>query len=134
MAICLKRFFMTIAIVTLIVLASLLLILLVLAQDPKSGGFNSGFSPGQFMGVQKTTDLLEKITWGLAAAVFVFSISTNFMVDKGDGTQGINSVNIERARQSGGAAPAAPAPAQQPAQGQPAPAGQPVPAEQPATK
>ena len=121
---------MTIAIVTHIVLASLLLVLLVLAQDPKSGGFNAGFSPGQFMGVQKTTDLLEKITWGLAAAVFVFSISTNFMVDKGDDTQGINSVNIERARQSGGAAPAA-APAQrQPAQGQPAGQAAPAGAEQ----
>jgi len=123
---------MTIAIVTLIVLACILLVLLVLAQDPKSGGFNTGFNPGQFMGVQKTTDLLEKITWGLAAAIFVFSISTNFLVDKGENTEGPSSVNIERAREAGGVQQAP----QQPAPGQAQPAGQPAtqPEGQPATQ
>jgi len=101
---------MTIVIVALIVVVSVLLILLIMAQDPKSGGFTTGFSPGQFLGVQKTTDLLEKITWGLAAALIVFSIATNFMVNKGEETDGPTSANIERAKETGGGA--APAPQQ----------------------
>lgn len=110
---------MTIAITTLIILAAILLILLVLAQDPKTGGFSSGFSPGQFMGVQKQTDLLEKITWGLAVALFVFSISTNFMVGTGD-EGNINQEMVERAKETGGVQPAQqPKPAQQ-QQAQPA--------------
>lgn len=59
----------------LILIASILLILIVLVQNSKGGGLASGFSSSnQIMGVRKTTDFLEKATWGLAGLVVIFSI------------------------------------------------------------
>lgn len=59
----------------LILIAAILLIFIVLIQNSKGGGLASGFSSSnQIMGVRKTTDFLEKATWGLAAAVVVLSI------------------------------------------------------------
>lgn len=59
----------------LILIAALLLILIVLIQNSKGGGLASGFSSSnQIMGVRKTTDFLEKATWGLAGTVIVLSI------------------------------------------------------------
>jgi protein translocase subunit secG len=57
----------------LILIASILLILIVLVQNSKGGGLASGFSSSnQIMGVRKTTDFLEKATWGLAGIVIAF--------------------------------------------------------------
>ncbi|MDR1675139.1 MAG: preprotein translocase subunit SecG [Tannerella sp.] len=59
----------------LILIASIFLILIVLVQNSKGGGLASGFSSSnQYMGVRKTTDFLEKVTWGLAGGVAFFSI------------------------------------------------------------
>ena len=59
----------------LIFLASIFLILIVLVQNSKGGGLASGFSSSnQIMGVRKTTDFLEKATWGLAGTVVVLSV------------------------------------------------------------
>ena len=59
----------------LILIASILLILIVLVQNSKGGGLASGFSSSnQIMGVRKTTDFLEKATWGLAGFVILLSI------------------------------------------------------------
>ena len=59
----------------LILIASILLILIVLVQISKGGGLASGFSSSnQIMGVRKTTDFLEKATWGLAGFVILLSI------------------------------------------------------------
>ena len=59
----------------LILIASILLILIVLIQNSKGGGLASGFSSSnQIMGVRKTTDFLEKATWGLACTVLVLCI------------------------------------------------------------
>ena len=61
----------------LIVIASILLTLLVLVQNSKGGGLAAGFSlTNQIMGVRKTTDFLEKATWGLVIFVVVVSIIT----------------------------------------------------------
>ncbi|MFA5044727.1 MAG: preprotein translocase subunit SecG [Paludibacter sp.] len=61
----------------LIVIASVLLTFLVLVQNSKGGGLSAGFSSSnQIMGVRKTTDFLEKATWGLVAFVVVLSIAT----------------------------------------------------------
>jgi len=60
----------------LILIASILLILIVLVQNSKGGGLASGFSSSnQIMGVRKTTDFLEKATWGLACTVIVLCIA-----------------------------------------------------------
>ena len=61
--------------VIFIVLASLLMIGIVLIQESKGGGLASNFSSSNaIMGVRKTTDFVEKATWGLAASLVVFSI------------------------------------------------------------
>lgn len=59
----------------LIVIAAVLLTLLVLVQNSKGGGLAAGFSSSnQVLGVRKTTDFLEKATWGLTAFIIVLSI------------------------------------------------------------
>ncbi|MBB4037766.1 preprotein translocase subunit SecG [Dysgonomonas hofstadii] len=65
-----------IALITvLIVIAAIALILIVLVQKSKGGGLSSGFSSANtVMGVRKTTDFLEKTTWGLAGFIMVMSI------------------------------------------------------------
>ena len=61
--------------VVLIVIASLLMIGIVLIQESKGGGLASNFSSSNaIMGVRKTTDFVEKATWGLAATMVLFSI------------------------------------------------------------
>ena len=61
--------------VIFIVIASLLMIGIVLIQESKGGGLASNFSSSNaIMGVRKTTDFVEKATWGFAASLVVFSI------------------------------------------------------------
>ena len=59
----------------LILLAAVLMIGIVLIQESKGGGLSSNFSSSNaIMGVRKTTDFIEKATWGLAIAMVLFSI------------------------------------------------------------
>ena len=61
--------------VILIVLAAVLMIGIVLIQESKGGGLVSNFSSSnQIMGVRKTTDFIEKTTWGLAIAMVILSV------------------------------------------------------------
>ncbi len=72
---------MYVLLIILIVIAAILLSFIVLIQNSKGGGLSSGFSSSnQIMGVRKTTDFLEKATWGLAAAIVVLSIVTSYVV------------------------------------------------------
>lgn len=59
--------------IVLIIIASILLILAVLAQNPKSGMAANFGASNQVMGVRQTTDFLEKSTWTLAIAILVLS-------------------------------------------------------------
>ena len=86
-------------IVGVIIFCALLLILVVLMQNPKGGGLSSQFGGGgasQVMGVKKTGDILEKATWGLAIAIVVLTLSTNFVIPTG--VQQISSPNIDSAQ------------------------------------
>ena len=68
---------MYVLLIILIVIASVLLTLLVLVQISKGGGLAAGFSSSnQIMGVRKTTDFVEKATWGLVIFVVVLSVAT----------------------------------------------------------
>ena len=59
----------------IILFVCVLLVLIVLVQNPKGGGLASSFSSSnQFMGVKRTADFVEKATWGFAAALFLLSI------------------------------------------------------------
>ena len=63
----------------LVVLASVLVTIVVLLQNGKGGGLASNFVAGnQTFGVRQTADILEKITWGLAAFILLFAIVSNF--------------------------------------------------------
>lgn len=116
---------MYIAITILIILISILLGLAVLIQNSKGGGLAGGFaSSSQVMGVRKTTDFLEKFTWGLATALVVLCIVANFVLPSGTSTeQKSSSIQEQIDNATLPAAPAAPLPSggqQQPAQQQPA--------------
>jgi len=103
---------MEILITVLIFIACFFLVILVLAQNSKGGGLASNFGGGstQFMGVKKTGDLLEKLTWGFAIALLVLCLGINLLykssADDVDG--GINSVNVERAQEGNKLMPKAP--------------------------
>ena len=90
-------------IITLIIIAALLLILVVLAQNSKGGGLSSQFGGGggtsQVMGVKRTGDLLEKLTWGLAIALLVLSLSTHIFLEETTQGSGLNSSTLERAQE-----------------------------------
>ncbi|MFA6260459.1 MAG: preprotein translocase subunit SecG [Bacteroidia bacterium] len=69
--------FLFISIVILI--ACVLLVLIVLIQNPKGGGIAANFiAPNQIMGVKRSTDVVEKATWVLAATLIVLSLMSNF--------------------------------------------------------
>ena len=92
---------MLFAIVSVIIIVALLLVLVILAQNSKGGGLSSQFGgsgTSQIIGVKKTGDLLEKITWGLAIALMALSISTTFVIDSNPGSAPL-SPNVERARE-----------------------------------
>jgi len=62
-------------IIGIIIFVGILLVLIVLVQNPKGGGLASSFSSSnQFMGVKRTADFIEKATWGLAASLFLLSV------------------------------------------------------------
>ena len=63
------------------IISAVLLVLVVLAQNSKGGGLSSQFGgsgASNLIGVKKTGDVLERLTWGLAIAIMVFSLATNF--------------------------------------------------------
>ena len=63
----------------LALVGSILITLIVLLQNGKGGGLASNFTAGnQTFGVRQTTDILEKITWGLAIFILVVSIVASF--------------------------------------------------------
>lgn len=73
---------MYILVISLIILFAVLLVLVILAQNSKGGGLTSQFggsSASNIIGVKKTGDLLEKITWGFIIAIMVLCMTTNFL-------------------------------------------------------
>ena len=60
--------------IALIIIASVLIILAVLVQNPKSGMAANFGASNQVMGVRETSDFLEKFTWTMAIAIAALSI------------------------------------------------------------
>ena len=87
---------------SLIVLVCVLLILVVLAQNSKGGGLTSQFGgsgASNMIGVKKTSDLLEKITWGLAISLCILAMSSKFIAESSRPSDGLTSPSIERAQE-----------------------------------
>ena len=110
--------------VIFIVVAAVLMIGIVLIQESKGGGLASNFSTyNQIGGVRKTTDFIEKTTWGLAVAMVVISIACAYVAPQasteGSVLEGIenpttnpnNLPGFGASQQNDAAAPAQEAPA-----------------------
>lgn len=82
---------MSILFIVLIILASVVLGLIVLIQNPKGGGLAgniAGFS-NQFMGVKQTNDVLERGTWIFAVVIAVLCLTSSIFLGGKSGTQNI---------------------------------------------
>jgi len=61
----------------LIIITCILLVLIIMVQNPKGGGLSSAFGGGnQIMGARKTSDFLEKTTWVLAIVLVILTLSS----------------------------------------------------------
>lgn len=116
--------------IILILIASVLIVLAVLAQNPKSGMAANFGASNQVMGARQTSDFLEKFTWGLAISIVVFSLlatmtmpSSNVQASKTDLEKAIENSMTETQNVM---------PNQLPAQMPAAPAEAPAPAPAPA--
>ncbi len=71
----------------IIILASIILGIIILIQNPKGGGLSSSFGGlgNQLMGVKQTTDVLEKGTWLFAAIIGVLCITSALFIPKTGG-------------------------------------------------
>ena len=88
--------------VALILITAGLLILAVLGQNAKKEGIGSPLgdtNATQLIGVKKTSDLLEQLTWGLVITLLVLTLTTSLFLNKT--TQLPSSPNIDRAQDHG---------------------------------
>ena len=103
---------MTLLFFILIVIASALLGIIVLIQNPKGGGLQgnvAGFG-NQFMGVKQTTDVLEKGTWLFAAVIGLLCLMSTFFMGSSGSDSLLDKVNTSApAQQQTAPAPVAPA-------------------------
>jgi preprotein translocase subunit SecG len=101
-------------IIGIIIFAAVLLVLVVLAQNSKGGGLSNQFGgsgASNIIGVKKTGDLLEKLTWGFVITIMVLSLSTNFVSQNKSGAT--NEI-LERAGEQTPALPLNNTPVEQP--------------------
>jgi preprotein translocase subunit SecG len=124
-------------ITVLIIIICILLMLSVLVQNSKGGGIAGGLaSSAQVMGVRKTTDFLEKLTWGLASALIVLSLISNFTLPTGiQQSESMIKEQIDNTAapvQPSMPAPGNPAAPKQPQSAAPSPAGSQTPGASPA--
>jgi len=68
--------------IILILIASVLIVLSVLAQNPKSGMAANFGASNQVMGVRQTADFLEKFTWILAISIVFLSLVATMTMPK----------------------------------------------------
>ena len=71
---------MFIFISVLIFIVAVLLVLVILVQNPKGGLASNFSSSNQVMGVRKTTDFLEKATWSLGIALIILSVISSSLI------------------------------------------------------
>ena len=79
------------------IIASVILGMIVLIQNPKGGGLSSSFGGfgNQIMGVKQTTDVLEKGTWLFAAIVGILCVISPAFIPKDGGTTSPNKDLLE---------------------------------------
>jgi preprotein translocase subunit SecG len=78
------------SIAIVIAFVCVLLIIVVLIQNPKGGGVDSTFggtAANQMFGAARSADIVEKWTWYLAAALFVLCIVATLVVGSSSGAE-----------------------------------------------
>ena len=85
--------------IVLILIASVLMILAVLVQNPKSGMASNFGASNQVMGVRQTADFLEKFTWGAAVVILVLSLVFTIFI-KGDEATAIETEPVATEEQA----------------------------------
>ena len=74
---------------------------IVLIQESKGGGLASNFSSSnQIMGVRKTTDFIEKATWGLAVAMVIFSVVCAYVAPTATDSESVMERNATEQQQT----------------------------------
>ncbi|HEX5171181.1 MAG TPA: preprotein translocase subunit SecG [Cyclobacteriaceae bacterium] len=94
-------------IIAAIIFLGFLVVLVVLAQNSKGGGLSNQFGgsgASSIMGVKKTGDLLEKLTWGFIVAIMVLTLSAHLI--RPSGANGSTNEILDKASEQG--APALP--------------------------
>lgn len=87
-------------IVILILIVSLCLACVVLVQNSKGGGLAANFgAANQVMGVRRTTETIEKITWYLVIALVVLSLCATIAIPRHYSNDAMNTeVSTEAAK------------------------------------
>lgn len=112
---------MSVVFIVLTLLVAILLICVVLIQKSKGGGLSSSFAAqNQIMGVRRTNNFIEKVTWSLAGAIAVLSVCCTFTMGGAGSTAATRVKDVPTEQTTGGnydqsapVAPAAQAPATQ---------------------
>jgi preprotein translocase subunit SecG len=80
---------MYVFITILIIVVCVLLGAVVLIQNPKGGGLNASFGGvgQQLLGARRSTDVVEKLTWGLSFALIILCLATTVFVPKKAGKE-----------------------------------------------
>ncbi len=86
---------MYIFLIVLIFIASALLVLSVLAQNPKSGMAANFGASNAVMGVRQTANFLERFTWGLAIAIVVLSLAATMAMPSGEVSRSKSATKVE---------------------------------------
>ncbi len=94
-------------IIGLIIFLALVLVVVILAQNSKGGGLSSQFGgsgASQLIGVKRTGDLLEKITWYMIIGIFALSLGSTALVPQDQVSEegGFMSPNEQKAQETGG--------------------------------
>lgn len=87
------------------IFAAILLVFVVLAQNSKGGGLSSQFGgsgASNIMGVKKTGDLLERLSWIFITVIILVSLGTNVVSPNQQNNEDI----LERVRTQQPAIPA----------------------------
>lgn len=85
-------------ILILSIIAAILLMLVVLIQNPKGGGIDSNFGAANQLGsVQKTNDVVEKATWYLAIIIVVLALASSFVLNSktGNSNQDVKQTELD---------------------------------------
>lgn len=80
----------------LIIIACVLLVIIVMAQNPKGGGLSGTFggSGAAQFGVQRTNDFMEKSTWTLAITIAALIILSVILTGKTTQSQRLQPTKI----------------------------------------